>query len=219
MKIGLYNGESIFKTFGDEVSRDDNLKQRIDKELRVAIPAKITKIDYDKMTCECQPLIREKMRLANGQYTGVDLPLLLDVPIVYSGSTDYSITFPLKVGDEGLVIFADMCIDTWWQSGDVQDQFEARRHDLSDGFFIPAQLSQPKKYTNIDQANLEIKNRISGTGIKVTNEGVTITGKLTVTGDAVVSEKSFNTLVTNYNSHTHIAPEGGGTTTGPSGRV
>lgn len=235
--IGLYNKDSIFRTFGDELSRFKELSKQIKNSLRVCIPAKIISIDYDKMTCQCQPLIREKLRLASGEYSGVDLPMLLDVPIVYSGSTDYSITFPISIGDEGLVVFADMCIDTWWQSGDVQDQFEVRRHDLSDGFFIPAQMSQVKKYIGIDQQNLEIKNRVTGKGIKIGPNGatftenvtipnLTVTGNLNVLGDVNVTGNSFKVLkqkvdrlVSAYNSHTHDAPEGGGTTSGPSGTV
>lgn len=224
-KFSLFNGESIFKDFGDEASRNDNLVERISKNLRVAIPAKITSVNYTNMTCECQPLIRERLKMSNGEYSGVDLPLLLDVPIVFMGSANYSITFPLSVGDEGLVIFADMCIDSWWQSGDIQDQFEVRRHDLSDAFFIPAQMSQMKKYTSVDQSNLELKNRSSGTGIKITNTGVVITGTLSVSGDtsiegqAVIHNTSLDSFITKYNEHTHSAPSGGGDTSVPNKQV
>jgi len=208
--FSLFDGESIFRCFGDEASRFDSLSSTIMKSLRVAIPAKITSINYAKSTCECQPLIRERLRMSDGKYSSVDLPLLLDVPIIFPGSSDYSITFPLSVGDEGLVIFADMCIDSWWQSGDIQDQFETRRHDLSDGFFIPAQMSQPKKYANISNSDLEIKHRSSGNGLKITSSGVS------VVGDIFVDGKSLKTFMSKYNSHSHVAPEGGGTTSGPS---
>lgn len=236
--IGLYNKDNIFRTFGDEMSRLKELSKQIKNNIRVCIPAKIVSIDYDKMTCQCQPLIREKMRLSSGEYAGIDLPLLLDVPIVYPGSLNYSITFPLNVDDEGLVIFSDMCIDTWWQSGDVQDQFEVRRHDLSDGFFIPAQMSQPRKYSVIDQQNLEIRHRPTGNGIKVGSTGasftgnatisndLTVNGNLTVIGDANIGGISIKALkqrvdniASTYNAHTHNAPDGGGTTSGPSGSV
>ena len=208
--FGLYNKNSIFKTFGDEYSRYKELSKQISNNLRVCIPAKIISIDYDKMTCQCQPLIREKMRLASGEYYGVDLPLLLDVPIVYPGSTDFSITFPISVDDEGLVIFSDMCIDAWWQSGDIQDQFEVRRHDLSDGFFIPTQLSQPKKYSEIDQENLEIRFRSTKKYLKLGADGVS------TNCDIVVDGKSIKDFMNKYNAHTHSAPADGGTTSGPN---
>lgn len=158
---------TILDYLGGETTRARMLQKKISNEIRCAIPAKIISVDYNEVTCSCQPLIREKVKNANGEIVSVDLPVLLDVPIVYPGSSNYCITFPLSVGDEGLVIFADMCIDSWWQSGDIQDQFESRRHDLSDGFFIPSQMSQPNKYTSIDQTSLEIKSRVSGGHIKI----------------------------------------------------
>ena len=220
-KINLFNGENIFRCFGDEASRFDSLSDTIMKSLRVAIPAKIVSVNYSNMTCECQPLIRERLRKSDGEYVGVDLPLLLDVPIVYPGSSSYSLTFPLSAGDEGIVIFADMCIDSWWQAGDIQDQFEVRRHDLSDGLFIPTQLSQPKKYSDFDTTNFEIRHRESGNGIKITSTGVQITGTLDVSGNtliggnAVISNTSFNGFLSKYNEHTHTSPSGGGKTSGP----
>ena len=181
-----------------------------ESDIRCAIPAKIVNVNYNEMTCSCQPLIREKIKGSDGEYVSVDLPVLLDVPILFLGSAKYCITFPLEVGDEGLVIFADMCIDSWWQSGDVQDQFEIRRHDLSDGFFIPAQMSQPRKYTSISQNYLEIKSR--------TNDG-----KVLVDGVDVKTLKSdFDNLKSDYQSfktnHTHYytwTDEGGSGNTNP----
>lgn len=208
--IGLYNKDNIFRCYADEYSRYRELAKQIKNDIRVCIPAKIISIDYDKMTCQCQPLIREKMRLSSGEFTGVDLPLLLDVPIVYPGSTNFSITFPLSVDDEGLVIFSDMCIDSWWQSSDVQDQFEVRRHDLSDGFFIPTQLSQPKKYSNIDQSNLEVRYRANGNYLKLGSSGIS------TNCDIVVDGKSIKDFMNKYNAHTHSAPADGGTTSGPN---
>ena len=153
---------TILQYLGGETTRARLLQDKVNKEIRCAIPAKIISIDYNEVTCSCQPLIMEKVKDESGNIVSVELPVLLDVPIVFPGSSKFCITFPLSPGDEGLVIFADMCIDSWWQSGDVQEQFEIRRHDLSDGFFIPSQMSQPNKYTSISQSDLEIKSRVSG---------------------------------------------------------
>lgn len=47
-----------------------------------------------------------------------------------------------KAGDECLVIFADRCIDFWWQNGGVQEPVDDRVHDLSDAFCIVGPQSQ-----------------------------------------------------------------------------
>ena len=56
------------------------------------------------------------------------------MPVYFPSGGNCTLTFPVKPGDECLVVFASRCIDAWWQSGGVQDQAEMRMHDLSDGF-------------------------------------------------------------------------------------
>lgn len=104
-----------------------------------------------EQTVRVQPAIREVV--TGSDYTPVSIPLpeLLDVPIVLPRAGDYVITLPVRAGDECLVIFADQCIDAWWQNGGVQNQMERRRHDLSDGFAILGTWSQPEDWSSIVQ--------------------------------------------------------------------
>lgn len=196
---------TLSQLYGKDLSRFFNVNEMVKNDIRVCIPAEIVSINYNEMTCSCQPLIMEKIKDEQGIKVDVKLPLLLDVPLVFPGSRDFCITFPISVGDEVLVFFSDMCIDSWWQSGNVQAQFEERRHDLSDGFAIPSQMSQLKKLTNVSETKLEIKHRGTGGKIEVTNDKVLIDGinvhQLKSDFDALLT--AFNALVNNYNSHTH----------------
>lgn len=72
-----------------------------------------------------------------------DLPVCQDCPVCFPGAGGFHATFPLVVGNEGLLVFASRCIDNWWLAGGNQSQAELRMHDLSDGFFIPGCFSQP----------------------------------------------------------------------------
>jgi hypothetical protein len=47
------------------------------------------------------------------------------------------------------VIFADRCIDFWWQNGGVQEPVDDRVHDLSDAFCIVGPQSQAQKISGI----------------------------------------------------------------------
>ncbi|WP_284703877.1 Gp138 family membrane-puncturing spike protein, partial [Escherichia coli] len=67
-------------------------------------------------------------------------------------------TFPVKEGDECLVIFADRCIDFWWQSGGVQEPVDGRMHDLSDAFCIVGPQSQAKKISGISASAVELRS-------------------------------------------------------------
>src|SRR5208283_486773 len=78
----------------------------------------------------------------------VQIPLLVDVPVVMPRAGGFEITLPVTAGDECLVIFADLCIDAWWQNGGVQARMDKRRHDFSDGFAILGPWSQPRVLTN-----------------------------------------------------------------------
>ena len=103
-----------------------------------AIPGIIQKFDAVALTCEIQPAIQGKNRKEDGTIELVNLPLLLDCPVVFPHAGGCSLTFPIKSRDECLVIFACRAIDLWWQSGGIQPPAEIRMHDLSVGFCIPA---------------------------------------------------------------------------------
>ena len=65
-------------------------------------------------------------------------------------------TFPIKTGDECLVVFACRAIDVWWQSGGVQPPAETRMHDLSDGFVIPVGVRL--NASGVSTSRLEIRS-------------------------------------------------------------
>ena len=73
------------------------------------------------------------------------------------GGGDYSITMPIKKGDECLIVFGDSCIDSWWQNGDVQNPIDSRRHDLSDGFALVGFKSQKNKLENYSDDSFQIQ--------------------------------------------------------------
>jgi len=169
------NNVDLFMLTGDEAERLKKTQENASYSVRSCIPAIIKSINYDTMTVEAQPAIREIMS-ENGNYVNVDLPLLVDVPLYFPNSSKFSITFPIAVEDECLIFFSDMCIDAWWQNGGIQNQFEVRRHDLSDGFCIPSNLSQAKKITNFNSDYLEIKNNETGVKIEIRDNTILVAG-------------------------------------------
>lgn len=69
-----------------------------------------------------------------------------------------TLTFPVRVGDECLVVFADRCIDYWWQSGGVQEPVDPRQHNLSDGFALIGPQSQQQKISNISTHTAQLRS-------------------------------------------------------------
>jgi hypothetical protein len=148
-----------------------------------------------------------KQDYAEGTTKQVDIPLLLDVPVVFPRGGQTTITMPIGAGDEVLVVFASRCIDAWWQSGGTKNvAMEARMHDLSDGFAIPGPFSQVTKITNFSSSNLQIRSNDGQTifgldpsgkvvhikalsGFKI-DADITVNGKSNLKGDVTVTGKA-----------------------------
>ena len=103
------------------------LKQEILSELHVAMPGIVESYDPETRTASVQPAVRRQAR-SGGILTA---PVLRDVP-VFIPSPDFSVV----PGSHCLLIFADFCIDGWYESGQPALPPSPRRHDLSDAFAL-----------------------------------------------------------------------------------
>ena len=121
--------------------KEQLLKEAVLESLHVALPGHILSYDSGTRTAKIQPSIRNWRQKETP-------PVLLDVPVFFPGN----FTFPVNKGDECLVVFADACIDSWFQSGGVSTPIAARRHDLSDGFAFVGFFSKPNAAGGIDLA-------------------------------------------------------------------
>lgn len=163
--------------------------------LRVAMPGIIEDFNAQTQTATVQIAIREKVVLqGNPEWT--EIPLLVDVPIIFPRAGGYSITFPVRKGDECLVIFADCCYDAFWQSGTVQNQMDRRRHDLSDGMAIVTGISQPNRLADVSQDSLQIRNdagtaimEIQDTTININAGNINIGANTTIDGRLFLDHK------------------------------
>lgn len=182
-----------------------------------AMPAIVTKVNLTAMTIECQPAIQGTISDENNVTTYVNLPVLADVPIVFPSAGGFTITFPIAVGDEVLVVFASRCIDAWWQSGGIGKPIEARMHDLSDGFAMPGPKSQPKVLPSISSTDLQIRNQAGTSFISLKADGtVQITAAtVNITGNLVVSgEVTGGLTAIPLSTHIHPGVTAGGADTG-----
>lgn len=176
-------GQSLSQAYGSDLLREQKNNESLSANIRVAIPGIIQSFNADEQTVRVQPAITEMITGSDYIPVSVMLPELLDVPIVLPRAGDYVLTMPIQAGDECLVIFSDMCIDAWWQNGGVQSQMEQRRHDLSDGFAILGTWSQPRRLASYSKESAQLINCKTGTGISISEKGVTVYGSLTVVGD------------------------------------
>jgi hypothetical protein len=147
-------------------------------DLRVSIPGIVVSVNSNQ-TVNVQPAIQENM-LQNANIAQVNLPVLSDVVLGGYRGGGFSVTLPIKAGDEGLLVFSDMCIDAWWQqgapsSGPMPNQVERRRHDLSDAYFLPAGWSQPRVLPAYSTTALQIRKDDGTVYIEVGAGEITVT--------------------------------------------
>lgn len=204
-------------------------------QIWTAMPGVVTAVDPTKQTVSVQPTIQGTTEKPNGDTTNVNLPLLVDVPLMFPRAGGFALTFPVKAGDEVLVVFGCRCIDSWWQSGGVGAPAEARMHDLSDGFAILAPTSQPKKLSNVSSANVQLRDETGTTFLEVTPGGkikltatselemvaptIKMTGNMTLTGNTTVTGQMTQTGGMSiggitFGTHKHTGVQTGSETSG-----
>lgn len=137
------------------------------KSVRTATPGFITAFDKATQTASVQPAI--KITLPDG--TQKDLPLCLDVPVKFPRGGDFVITFPVKAGDECLIVFADRCIDGWFSGGGTAAPADYRMHDLSDGFALVGFSSSTGKVSDFDTTGVAIRSLDNKTKVMLGDDG------------------------------------------------
>ena len=95
--------------------------------LHVAMPGRIVSFDSSTGTATIQPAIRK--RDIDGKL--VTAPILSGVPVFLPTAE-----LVPQAGDQCIVIFADCCIDGWFDTGSPVVPPSKRAHDLADGFAL-----------------------------------------------------------------------------------
>lgn len=180
----------------DDTELFDSTIDRAQAGIRVAMPGVVRSFDPDNVTCvvEIATFSRhdevpegstsfDRLQPQEGNY-----PILLDVPVVFPRGGGCTLTFPIQTGDECLVIFADRCIDFWWQNGDVQSRSRERMHDYSDAFVIPGPQSQAKKISDISTTGAQLRTDDGAAFVEVAAGGditATTTGAMTINAPTI----------------------------------
>lgn len=182
---------------GSEEDRERRRLKAFSNSIRCAAPGIVTAVNLTAQTCTVKLALQARYSDETGTETWTDLPLLQDVPIVWPRAGGYALTFPVKAGDECLVVFGDQCIDAWWQSGGTQKPMDDRRHDLSDGFAVFGCTSQPRKLPSVSSSAVELRTEDRSNYLSLTKGTLTIniTGKTTlncpsteITGDVLIDK-------------------------------
>ncbi|WP_089528478.1 Gp138 family membrane-puncturing spike protein [Pantoea ananatis] len=212
---------SLDSQVGSSEHMSSQLYNTIFSMLRVSLPGIVQSFDPATCTCTIQPAIAGQGVDEKGQIQSAPLPLLTDVPVIFPRGGGCTITFPVKAGDECLVVFSDRCIDFWWQNGGVQEPVDPRQHDLSDAFAFVGPQSQAQKISGISTTSVQVRTDdgssfielMQGGNVNITTPLLTVNGNVQVngtvksTGDQVAKGISLA-------GHVHSGVQSGGSKTG-----
>lgn len=179
--------------------------------------------DPDSQIVTVQPAI---MRRRESEDEAKPRPVLADVRIVFPGSGDYWVTFPISQGDPVLLLAPSRSLDNWLNSGGIVDPDSDRIFDLSDAIAIPGILNDGAIIPELKNDGFYLRTRETGgfaalplldptlpnTFIKLSDGEVQIGGDLNVVGDInVLGDVVGNIMVAGVSTGTvsllnHVHP-------------
>lgn len=110
------------------------------RDIHTAIPGKIVKYYPDK--CEVEILPYGKFQKPDGSF--IDYPQLNHIPILFPQSCgqDCAIVYPIKPGDECLVLVQEQTLDIWRGAGSESNN--DLRFDLTNAAAIVGMFAKPQ---------------------------------------------------------------------------
>lgn len=116
-------------------------------------------VDYDRVTqtATIRPVVKGRRKTEEGGVEFYDLPLLVRVPVEFPQGGGCSITWPLAVGDQGMVRISERSHDEWRAVGGAGLQPQhTRRFDLTDATFFPGVSSPADPLTEVDASAMVV---------------------------------------------------------------
>jgi hypothetical protein len=177
-------------------------------QMWTALPGIVVAYNASEGTVDVQPALMGQLTQPTGATTQVMMPKLIHCPLHFPSAGGYTMTFPVKPGDECLIVFASRCIDGWWDKGGVQKQAELRMHDLSDGFAILGTRSKVRALANASASGAQLRTddgksyiEVAGGAGPAGTAGVAPTGSqpgeisILATGDITITSRARVTIV------------------------
>lgn len=167
------------------------LARQLSADIRVATPAFLVEdMDAATQTVAVQVALQERVRPPQGPAQWWDLAPVFMVPVVLPSGGGFSLTMPLRKGDEGLLVFCDTCFDNWWRNGQTnapkadnvdapsgsQQQFVVCRHEYWDCGFVPGMRSQPSVLSGYSTSSAQLRTDDGAVYADVAAGGVTLRG-------------------------------------------
>lgn len=138
----------------------NQLKESIKSELNCVEIGKINKFYPDDKTADVEICFKQMTNTNEIK----NYPLLIKCPVLGN-----KITCPVEEGEYCVILFNDRCIDSWYETNNIQVPYNIEKHSISDGLVICGlnNLINKINYDN-DNINLTYKSNVKiGEDIKL----------------------------------------------------
>lgn len=172
------------------------------RSIHTAMPGRIIAFDPAK----CVATVKPVMKFKKPDGSTLDYPQITGVPVVFPQGAGQNavVAFPVKAGDSCLLIISEQSLD-FWQYG--QETATDLPFDMTNAICIPGLFARGNDALKTACAENAVVVKAGATVMKITPDGVSITGKLTVSGEVVGNGVALS-------AHKH-GGDSGGTTTPP----
>lgn len=176
-------------------------------QIHTAVPAVITAFDTGKGLATVQP--KAKFKKPNGET--MDYPSIGGVPVVFPQSQNVTIAFPIKAGDNCLLVFGEKALDYWLYGKETDTELN---FDLSNAIAIPslATVGNAAMQMACDEDAAVVQ--AGDTVLKVKGDAVYIKGDLKVEGKITATDDVLANESVSLANHIH-GGDSGGTTSKP----
>lgn len=149
----------------------DSIDQRIARKLAAVYTCLVCRVEtYDEtlQTCSVQPLIKGAYEDESGARVTENLPVITDVPVLCLGSAIFAVTFPLKAGDQVMVIFSQQALGKWLTVGANKpiDPNDDRSFSITDAIAIPGVRNNANKLAESSAADFVLGKNNTAAVIK-----------------------------------------------------
>lgn len=200
-----------------EAARTVSIAEAIDEafeshlaRVHTCLPGVIDTYDKDTQTADVQIVVRQLIKYEDGTSELEKFTIIPRVPVEFSQSNAFFMSFPLAKGDFVWLHFSEQSLDTWLTNGgtDVQDPRD-QRFALKDAFAVPAR--NPKK--NIAETEgdaIVIGGKGSAPRAYFTDSIIALGSKSPSSFVALASstDNGFSSVKTQWDTHIHPTPFG-----------
>ena len=181
-------------------------------DIHTSIPCKVVKYDESKQLVDCKPTVKRGY-LDEGEKQAVEsLPVVTNVPVHFPGGGGFAFTFPIAVGDPGVLNFFECSVDRWLSGdGSEVDPEIYHAHARTDAYFTPGvrPTKAALKAASKSEAWIGTDGADDGSHVKIHLEAGTITIGDKLGSDYVALaakvKAELDKIVVAHNTHKHAS--------------